>query len=290
MSEPTLSVVIPCGAGREENLRAVLYWLRFQTVQPKEVIVATNVEIQREIFSLVPTCGVTWLRRGQPQERGSVAKNRNAGTASAIGTHLIFTDSDVILRPDALAHYKDAFTKFPNRAIAGLYHWLPPGVNPMRWEPTEEGFDDGVEDAITGAVGKSFSHNVGWDGRLQAFQTTHPDRMYCDYGRALGLLSGNMGISQKCFWGAGGYWEELDFCEDGAFGLALVQAGFNISFSKDVIACHMFHPRHPNIQALSERAMKLIIERFHNDDSWIGKMDTTGGANPWGSDFRTTPY
>jgi hypothetical protein len=63
-----------------------------------------------------------------------------------------------------------------------------------------------------------------------------------------------------------------------------------VSYDARIVGGHQFHTRHPDLQALSERALKLIIQRFHNDATWIGKMDQSGGVSPWGKDVGRGQY
>ena len=252
-----LSVIIPTAATRTDNLRLCLFGLTRQSHKDFEVIVSANGSpslLAPIIENVRDSLDITLLCRPSLPERGTVGRNRNLGTRIAKGSHFIFIDSDVVLERRALEYYAEGFANYPNRAIAGLYHWLPP------MQVTERNIVENWDDFINGRLPLTqqppFGHNVGRDGRTDAFETTSPNRMYSDYGRCLALLSGNMGISGKCFWNAGGFWEELDFCEDGAFGLALVQAGFNVSFSSLIVGGHLYHKRHPDLQQLSERALK----------------------------------
>ena len=62
MTEVTLSVVIPCGAGRQQNLRFCLYGLSLQTNKDFEVIVAANAdctEIAPIVGAIAPELGAT---------------------------------------------------------------------------------------------------------------------------------------------------------------------------------------------------------------------------------------
>lgn len=96
---PTVSVVIP-NYNYEKTLGACLDAIYAQTHQPYEVIVVDDgsTDRSREIAATYP-CRV--LRTGG--NRG-VSAGRNTGARAARGEILFFVDSDVALRPDAIAN------------------------------------------------------------------------------------------------------------------------------------------------------------------------------------------
>jgi hypothetical protein len=118
----------------------------------------------------------------------------------------------------------------------------------------------------------------GPDLRWRDFWKTDPDRLYCDYPRALHILGGNFGVSRRCFEHVGGFWTELTRGIDGAFGLAFMQAGFSWSYDSRIIGLHLWHE--PEAEAFQEDPFPKIIERFHADESWLGQMKGDKGW-PW---------
>lgn len=261
-----ISVVIPVGAGREDNLRLALYGLSLQTYQDFEVVIVSNDEQTAKQFSghYVPN---------KSPNLGAV--NRNAGAALANTDLLIFIDSDVVLHRDALLYYAEGFTNFRNRAILGLYDWLPPMV------VTEDDIEEWnalINAELPLTADPPYHHNVGQDGRRPLFAMTHPDRLYCDYRRSLHCLSGNMGISKSCFEHAGGFDEELSRGVDGAFGIALCDSGHSWSYDKRIVGGHLYHERYR--PAMELNPFPHIMERWHSDDSWIGRR-TWGKTWGW---------
>jgi len=256
-----ISVIIPVGAGRGENLSLALCGLSQQTYRDFEVVLVTN---DKEIATRFDA---HYVHHEKPNI-GSI--NRNAGVRLANYDRLVFIDSDIILHPNALQFYADGFDNYRNRAILGLYHWLPP------MKVTKD--DVARWDTIETLPSASVNHHYIQDSRTAYFESTHPDRLYCDYQRALHCLSGNMGISRTCFEHAGGFDEELSRAEDGAFGLALCDAGHSWSYDKRIVGLHLSHPQFT--PAFAYDPFPRIIERWHSDNSWLGRM-TWGKTWEW---------
>lgn len=257
-----ISVIIPVGAGREDNLRLALYGLSLQSYRDFEIVIVTNDE-KLELGYYVPN---------DKPNLGAV--NRNRGVEIAKHDRLVFIDSDVVLHRDALLYYEEGFDNFENRAILGLYHWLPPMIvteqDIVEW--------DAFIDAKLPPKDAAFRHNIGRDTREPFFNQTHQDRLYCDYKRSLSCLSGNMGISRACFEHAGGFDEELPRGVDGAFGMALCSAGHSWSYDKRIVGGHLYHERY--MPAMELDPFPRIIARWHSDNSWIGKC-TWGKTWEW---------
>lgn len=273
---PELSVIIPVGDGREGNLDLVLHALHKQTFQGFEVVLCCDgergvgswlLEKYSQLFSL----NYSWEPRRGQVNLGAV--NRNRGAREANLDQLVFIDSDVVLNPNALEAYVEGFWNHPVRAICGPYHWLPP------MEVSIDDLDNRWEDFVAGKLPHTkkppYGHRVGDDPRLVPWETVSPDALYCDYRRSIMMLSGNFAVHRKVFQGAGGFWEALQYGVDGAFGLATYQAGFSWSFDARAVGYHLYHERSKGI--VGGESMKKIRKRFHNDDTWLGQMDTTVG-------------
>lgn len=248
-------------------MRHVLQGLRLQSFRDFEAVIVTNDP------SLEAALGVpcAYVENKKPN-LGAI--NRNVGVRMASHDQIVFLDSDVVLHQDALMYYAEGFTNFRNRAILGIYHWLPP----MK---IKSGDIEHWLDFINGRlepIEVGYRHNIGRDGREQFFLQTHQDRLYCDYHRALHCLSGNMGISRACFEHAGGFDEELSNGVDGAFGLALCDAGHSWSYDRRIVGGHIYHPRYG--PAMVESFRPRITARWHSDNSWIGQM-TWGKTWNW---------
>jgi glycosyltransferase involved in cell wall biosynthesis len=281
-----ISIIIPVGDGRDDNLDLCLYALRLQTYGDFEIVVAADGDhgVAGVLYSHRNHIPITYYhRRRDTHNLGAV--NRNVGAKLARGQFLLFIDSDVVLNPRALEFYAEDFRDFPQRAIAGPYHWCAP----MRvWRDDIQDWERFAAQAMDlmtkpkaelDPLGFKLNHNIGLDSRKAWTEGAHPEDVYsADYPRALMLLSGNMAISRQLFEYAGGFWEEISRGIDGAFGLALAEAGGSYSFDPRCYGLHLYHDR-SDFAKLPDPLPK-IIERFHQNPSRIGRMET-GGTWPW---------
>ena len=260
-----ISVIIPVGPGREDNLRLALFGLSRQHYRSFETVIVTNDEATALEFDghYVPN---------ESPNLGAV--NRNRGVELAKNDLLVFIDSDVVLHRDCLQYYAEDFANFQNRAVLGLYHWLPPMIVT---EDDIEDWDEFINAELPPAVA-GYRHNIGRDGREKSFLATHRDLLHCDYPGCLQILSGNMGISRKCFEAAGGFDEEISRGVDGSFGIALCAAGHSWSYDSRIVGGHLYHERYQPAMALDP--FPRIRARWHTDDSWIGRM-TWGKTWGW---------
>lgn len=270
-----LSVIIPVGADRDYNTSLVLYALQKQTFKDFEVILCCDSRLGMMGFPSdeYPDLRLvySWIPRKGQVNLGAV--NRNRGTRLAHTDQFVFLDSDIVLHKDALKYYAEGFRNFPVRAICGPYHWLPP------MKVTRDDLDNRWEDFAAGKLKHTqqppYGHRVGVDPRLVPWSKVSPDALYCDYRRSIMMLSGNIAIHRKVYDAAGGFWEELQYGIDGAFGLATYQAGHSWSFDGRTVGYHLYHERSTGI--VGGESMKKIRDRFHSDTTWLGQMDTTVG-------------
>jgi glycosyltransferase involved in cell wall biosynthesis len=277
-----ISIIIPVGDNCDRNLDLVLYALTRQTYGNFEVVICADGEkgVEKLAKDHMPHFRVQYSHVPRaPGAHNLGAVNRNRGANLAKSDLLLFLDSSVVLDKHALGYYADDFAKFPNRAIAGPYEWMPPMVVTK--------YDIGT---LWGDFRKkqlppdpNFPppyHRVGPDPRQRHFDKSHHDDLYCDYVRSIMLLSGNMAISKRTFWQAGGFWEELTQGIDGAFGLAMCQSGHVWSFDK---RCKGYHLYHEKDYTQLKPHMPLIMQRFHSDTTWLGQMNRKWGW-PWRDD------
>lgn len=280
VNDPELSVIIPVGDDREVNLNLVLCALANQTFKGFEVIVCCD-GVKGVAPRLIKKYNHLDLVYSWEPRKGQVnlgAVNRNRGARVARTKQYVFIDSDIVLNPNALEVYIEGFWNFPVRAICGPYHWLPPMK--VTTDDLVNRWDDLVNGKLPRTQKPPYGHNVGRDPRLVPWEKVSPDALYCDYRRAIMMLSGNFAVHRNVFRGAGGFWESLQYGIDGAFGLAVYGAGFSWSFDARAVGYHLYHERVKGI--IDGESMKKIHERFHSDDTWLGQMDTSVGWH-WGS-------
>ena len=296
-----LSVIIPVGTGRLQNLQNALYALQLQTL-PKDkfevIIVADGSEDETlGVAHSYPELDVRyiWTPKFQPRQD---TPPRNKGARLAKYPFLVFLDSDVLLHAKALEYYMEDVAHNPLGVVAGRYDWLPPCVIGKR--ELEEGLESiysynaerddlDVHVRVLPFPKGNPTHNVCRDMRQPMFFETTPETVYMGDGNLncyLGMFSGNILIAVDSFWKAGGYWEELTagIVDDGSFGLTfwvksvvrdnknrpILKDGkiqndptFSVRFDKRVYGCHQYHDRNiAFVQATTAREVDLINRRF----------------------------
>lgn len=274
-----ISVIVPVGDGREANLANTLKALGNQLYRNFEVIVSHDGDsaLVYDVVKKFPDQDRAFYIRNQSLAPNLGAVNRNHGAKFAHGDFLVFVDSDVLLPPHALETYAEDFTNFPYRAIAGPYHWLPPMEDVETKIDNWEAFVSEAREAIAREATHGYhGHNVGFDTR-DVFEQEQGDILHNGYPRCLNLLSGNLAIHRALWQDAGGFWEKLSNGIDGAFSMALVQKGRVFSFDKRTEGWHQYHDRASwlNTEEVA-RSRKLIMDRFHSDQSWLGQMKHFG--------------
>jgi len=234
------AIVIPVGPSRQENLRASLQTIKEMTVKPTLVVTVMDGEVDisdeevREAVSVAPTevLRVAKHEPGMEQPRNLGVRwisrmNEDLCTRGLdLLDHVWFLDSDILVAPDALAHYEETGG---GRILAGPYDWLPSGVR----EPMPE---------------------LRNDPRWPSFNDHDPqEALESDLSAGLACFSGNLVWPIDQFTRIGGFWNELHHgrCEDGELGLRAVACGIPISFVREARGWHLDHPI--NVELTLER-------------------------------------
>jgi hypothetical protein len=222
-------IVIPVGSNRHANVAQVLDCLYEQeALQPELVVV-----VQDGPMDDVPLHeGLPMIRVRAPKHEPGMEQPRNLGVRagmewlgdSRLGpNYVIFLDSDILVRPDWLRAYYDAWTcgATLNRVLIGPYEWMGPGqrevqpqqFNDQRWPMFNE---YGCEHTFTE-----------------------------DLSAGLACFSGNLAWPIGEFLRVGGFWSELHHgrCEDGELGARAVAMGVPIGLAPGARGWHMDHPR-----------------------------------------------
>lgn len=165
----------------------------------------------------------------------AAARNRGAGEAK--GDHLIFFDSDVILRPDTLKLFVDNFKK-GEAAVAGEYDI----------EPAEKGYFAYFKALLT----------ESWTPKTK-------------YVSVFALRAA--GITRDAFKRVGGFNEDITTAsvEDFDFGERLKKAGILIAYDPAIVVQH-FHPSFRKQMKLfflrSRDWTELFLKRGGKFDNW----------------------
>lgn len=239
--------VIPVGAGREENLRAVLRSIEAMGTRPNRIVLVCDGDdamvLEQDVADECPSVRLTAVQ--MPKHQPGMEQPRNVGVRmlrliDPQFTHVWFLDSDVILAEDAGIEMFRAMVAQPDRILIGPYEWLPPGVRvPMV--------------------------NLKNDPRWPSFRKHSPGEWVTeDLSAGLACFSGNLVWPIDRFLKVGGFWKEIHHgrCEDGELGLRAVAMGVPIGFVRGARGYHLDHPRNQRwIEAANARDVPMLNER-----------------------------
>lgn len=255
-------VVIPVGAGRAENLTAVLRCLDTQTRPPEMVVVVRDGYSDPSDQTFEHRIDTRFRIVDAPKHEPGLEQPRNVGTRIAIAnapeelTHVAFLDSDVMVGPDWLEVLETGLEQErQDRILVAPYEWLPPTLRPDPMEPKDPIW------ALARAV-----HN---DPRHAMFGQSPPDRVYYgDLSAGLACFSGNLVWPIGEFARVGGFWSELHHgrCEDGELGLRAVSMGVGISL---VAGARGFHLHHPRDDALAIERNLRDVPMLNERHPWV---------------------
>lgn len=226
-----LGVVIPVGAGREDNVLSVLASLAAQTELPKVVVLVCDgpdAALAVDGGFPVPLAVLNVPEKHkpgmeQPRNLGvKLLQDLGANDSNMATTHAWFLDSDVIVEPDCIAEFQMAMSQEPiDRVLIAPYDWMPPGVR----EPMPD------------------LHN---DPRWDMFICAEPWQIHREQlNVGLGCFSGNLLWPIEEFVRVGGFWNEMHHgrCEDGELGVRAVAMGVPMSLVPEARGWHIDHPR-----------------------------------------------
>lgn len=254
-----IAVVIPVGAGREDNVLAVLESLAVQTMLPAMVALVCDgpdaaMAVEGGGFP-VPIAVLNAPEKHRPgleQPRNlGVKLTQDLGSLADPGgqlhgiTHAWFLDTDVIVAPTTLEAYFDAMAQEPiHRVLIGPYDWMPPGQR----EPMPE------------------LHN---DPRWDMFNQYEPFEIHREkLNVGLGCFSGNLVWPIEEFARVGGFWNEMHHgrAEDGELGVRAVAMGVPMSVVREARGWHLDHPR--NMAWITE-TNAIDVPKLNERHPWI---------------------
>lgn len=284
VGDVNVAIVIPVGAGRRENLEAVLRCVTAQTTPPAALVIVEDgdaLDGKRIKIGETEEQLMFWRSRTlhikidkhkpgdeQPRNLGVRALSTRNGAARSIfekfgyeqladPTHVWFLDSDVMVEPDCLEEILIAYAEGPEeRIMVCPYDWLPIGERP------EPGSDFPLR-----------LHELENDPRWPSFHQYQPkDVLRGDLAAGLACFSGNLVWPLEEFARVGGFWAELHHgrCEDGELGLRAVAMDVPISFAPLARGWHLAHPVDMNLaMTRNERDVPMLNARH----PWVEGSD-----------------
>ena len=286
--KPFISIITPV-YNRLHNIKRVYEALKLQTVPVDEWVIADDGSTDgvKEWVAEEHAFPIKYIYLGENEGyRQGRARNEGVKNASKAAEAFLFLDSDVMLYPNALELFKEAFNKNSDRVICGQYDW---GV-PMEFtaEDVATRWDDIVNERMPRIENAEPHGMMGTDIRNQSFEDTEPDDLHWELPFALSTFGGNILVKKEIFlkpWKTdrpskhlrlmhnGNHVGMFDTAkevvgfdgrftvgiEDGDFGLMTVAKGFPISLHKYIKGYHIWHPRDiAKIQSISQEQVPLL--------------------------------
>ena len=279
-----ISVILP-GYERADAVLCALAALAAQTYQDFEVVLVDDSDTSAVQDAVVDAPSNVHYMRSSPPRTGNftAGRARNIGAANAQGQLLVFIDQDVMLAPDALAHYARAYERHgDNVVILGIFHWLPP----LDFTPAD--VRESFLDIYASAFGElqrfpylPFTADRGMLGLdiRQADFTDDVDAVVED--AALGAWSANVGYPRNLFIALGGFDEAINRHggEDADLGLTAREYGARFLQYARIWGLHRWHPRN---QAQNEKDVQAnidYIDRKHGIGRYAQAKKTMDARN-----------
>lgn len=250
----TISVIIPT-YNRKTNLRRVLASLVKQDNQDFEVIIVDDGSKDNTMESVIEYSDKLNIRYYWHKNQGFRAPIvRNMGARVANTDRYLFLDSDVMLNPASLSHYRNLTTANPDAIIIGRYDWLTP--MDFSVEDVYANWDRIITNQMPTISTDGLKGIIGPDPRsIGVSQFT--DQLQDNF--CLGMYSGNVLIPKSVYWSAGGFDEAMvgHGGEDCEFAMRLQEAGYKAIFTEKTIGYHIYHDRN---QEKNQKEVNINIE------------------------------
>lgn len=283
-----ISVVVPT-YDREDAVYCCLAGLRTQTFKDFQIIIVDDSE-HRECEVAADCSMINWpnskILCASPPRTGSftAGRARNFGVANADGDFVVFVDQDVILAPDALAHYKEAHERHPEAIIAGLYHWM---------RPIKFGHGDILAGLFTEVAASGLGHSTAFpELPMGEPGLMGPDLREKDFSddinalvddAALGSWTGNIGYPRDLFIRLGGFDEHIrgHGGEDADLGLTAKEAGAKWLLYNRIWGVHRWHDRNQAQNTKEVQANIAYIDKKHGIEKYPDAQRFGIDAKDW---------
>ncbi|MGH3567755.1 MAG: glycosyltransferase family 2 protein [Pseudonocardia sp.] len=281
-----IGAVVPV-CNRRDNLVLLLESMQIQTDDDIVVVAddgstdGTRDLVEDLAHSSVWGRRLRWIGCG-PDLGVRTGRARNIGAANLPGDVelLVMLDSDLVLRPEAMALFRTAHREQPDTVLLGAVEWLPPLDRAV------------VHDAVigqelpvlrtqvpTGAPIRVEGTFTGPELRTDLFRRRPDTAVALDPGWALPL---NSGWPPALYWRAGGFDEAMQGYgyQDMEFGVRAAQAGATCVPCPQLWALHVWHPKPPRAMGENQRNLDLylrrhrdFLRRHHTDDDLEADVD-----------------
>lgn len=262
-----IGAVVPV-CNRRGNLKLLLDSLERQSYNDFHIVVAddgstdgTRELVEQRARTTLWNGRLRWVGCG-PDHGVRTGRARNIGAANVEpGTRLlVLLDSDLILRPDAMARFATAHTRHPQLVLLGLVEWLPPLDH------------DTVHTAVTTDDIDRLRERVPRHQPIRVGGTfTGPELregLHCPDAQVVPLrpewaLPLNSGWPLELYWNVGGFDEAM--CgygyQDMEFGARAAQSGVQCLACPELWSLHVWHPKPVRARLENQRNLDLYLRR-----------------------------
>lgn len=278
-SMPKVTVVSPYAGG--DSLVYFLQSMLQQTLDPAlfELILVEDGDFDSSgtvrLFNFGFRVTVIPFNRPSGFNGHSAGLCRNAGARLALGTTLVFVDSDCILHPDCIRLHYEVMSDRPDLALCGLLKELPAYNSYLLERGFYGSYDELSQASLPDHRSKPLEDEIppsgdGWDF----------------------WYSGNASVSRSAFLQVGGFDKSGHRCHDLELAYRLFRMGLKFEYSQLAEAIHVEHPRSIDFRKEQMQGVLYIgkkhpeLKRFAEDQFIVKKRALEGIAERCESKFQ----
>lgn len=263
-----IGVVVPV-YNRRDNLELLLASLERQSCTDFHVVVADDgsTDGTREVVERLARTAVwggrlRWVGCG-PNHGVRTGRARNIGAANLDPSTrlLVMLDSDLVLRPDAMACFAAARLRHPSHVLLGRVEWLPPLDRATVLAAVMGGTLDGLRERVPRHQPARIEGTFTGPELRDGLYDLDPDRAVPL--RPEWALPLNSGWPLELYWAVGGFDESLRGYgyQDMDLGARAAKAGARCLARPELWSLHVWHPKPAKAMAENQRNLDFYLRR-----------------------------